>query len=303
MQLWLRDEAVLESVNSRRENPRYLPGVLLPEPLKATLRLEAALEGAEVVLVVVPSEFFRSVTREAAPFLPPQAILVSATKGIENDTLRRMTEVLREETSARPLAALSGPSFAREVAEGKPAAVVVASEDTRAAETVQRTLSTRVFRVYASADLVGVELSGALKNVIAIAAGIVDGLGYGQNIVAALITRGLAEMTRLCVALGGRADTLAGLAGLGDLVLTSMGSLSRNRRVGQALGKGKALGHALKDLGMVAEGVRNTLAACALSERVGVEMPIALQMRAVLYEGRDPGEAVDQLMLRSLKRE
>jgi len=303
VRLLLRDEGVAEAIRSRRENPRYLPGVPLPEGLLALTDPRAALDGAAVVIFVVPSEFFRHVAREIVGHLKGDAILVSATKGIEHGTLLRMTRVAAEEAPGHPLAALSGPSFAREVAEGKPAAVVVASDAAEAAEAVQKGLSTRTFRIYTSTDVIGVELAGALKNVIAIAAGIVDGLGYGQNIVAALITRGLAEITRLSVALGGRADTLAGLAGLGDLVLTSTGALSRNRRVGQALGKGVALGIALKDLGMVAEGVRNTLAACALADGLGVEMPIALQMRAVLYEGKSPREAVDELMLRSLKRE
>jgi glycerol-3-phosphate dehydrogenase (NAD(P)+) len=303
VRLWLRDIAVAEAIRTRHENPRYLPRTTLPQALEAHTDLATALEGAAAVFMVVPSEFFREVIANAAPLLTPGALILSATKGIENGTLRRMTEVAQEASPGHPLAALSGPSFAREVAEEKPTAVVVASADPEAAETLQRALSTRRFRVYTSEDLVGVELAGALKNVIAIAVGLVDGLGYGENIVAALITRGLAEMTRLTVALGGRADTLSGLAGIGDLVLTSMGSLSRNRRVGQALGKGIALGRALSGLGMVAEGVRNTLAACALAERVGVEMPIAQQMKAVLYEGKAPGDAVGELMLRSLKRE
>jgi glycerol-3-phosphate dehydrogenase (NAD(P)+) len=303
VRLFLRDRKVAEAICTGHENPRYLPGVPLPEALTALTDIRLALEGAEAVFLVVPSEFFREVVHETAAFMPKGAILISATKGIEHGTLERMTEVAAEEAPGHALAALSGPSFAREVAEGKPAAVVVASGEAETAESVQKAFSTRTFRIYTSNDLVGVELAGALKNVIAIAAGIVDGLGYGQNIVAALITRGLAEITRLTVALGGRADTLSGLAGLGDLVLTSTGSLSRNRRVGQALGKGVALGFALKDLGMVAEGVRNTLTACALAERVRVEMPIALQMRSVLYEGKPPREAVDELMLRSLKKE
>jgi glycerol-3-phosphate dehydrogenase (NAD(P)+) len=189
------------------------------------------------------------------------------------------------------------------VAQGQPTAVVLAATDLAVAEALQRALSTRAFRAYASVDMVGVELAGALKNVIAIAAGIIDGLGYGLNTVAALLTRGLAEMTRLAVAEGGRADTLSGLAGLGDLILTSTGALSRNRRVGQALGRGKTLAEATQETAMVAEGVRTTLAACALAERSGVDMPIATQMKAVLYEGKPPREAVDELMLRSLKRE
>jgi len=272
-------------------------------PLLATGDLQEAVAGAEMVAVVVPSEFCRKVYRALRPALPAGALLVSATKGLEIDTRRRMSEVAAEEAAGHPLAVLSGPSFALEVAQGQPTTVVVASSDLAMAEGVQRALSSRAFRAYSSDDVVGVELGGALKNVIAIAAGIVLGLGYGRNTAAALITRGLAEMTRLAVALGGRPDTLAGLAGLGDLVLTCTGELSRNRRVGQALGEGRKLPEVLAELSMVAEGVRTTLAACALAEAAGVEMPIAEQMRAVLYEGKPPREGVEELMLRTLKRE
>jgi glycerol-3-phosphate dehydrogenase (NAD(P)+) len=228
-------------------------------------------------------------------------VLISATKGLEQGSLLRMTEVAGEECGGHPLAVLSGPSFALEVARALPTAVVAASADHTVAQAIQRGLATRTFRIYSSEDVVGVELAGALKNVIAIAAGIVDGLGYGHNTVAALITRGLAEIGRLVESLGGRPETLAGLAGLGDLVLTCTGTLSRNRRVGQALGRGLSLADACA--GLVAEGVRTTLAACALAAREGVEMPIAAQMKAVLYEGASPRRAVDELMLRTLKRE
>jgi glycerol-3-phosphate dehydrogenase (NAD(P)+) len=214
-----------------------------------------------------------------------------------------MTEVAALEAPGHPLAVVSGPSFALEVAQGQPTTVVVAASDLAVAEAVQRVLSSRTFRAYSSDDVIGVEVAGALKNVIAIAAGIIDGLGYGHNTVAALITRGLAEMTRLAVALGGRADTLSGLAGLGDLVLTCTGALSRNRRVGQALGAGRTLAEATAGTHMVAEGVRTTLAACALADRAGIEMPIARQMEAVLHHGKSPRAAVEELMLRSLKRE
>jgi glycerol-3-phosphate dehydrogenase (NAD(P)+) len=243
------------------------------------------------------------VYRRAAPSLVAGATLVSATKGLEMDTLQRMTEVAAAEAPGHPLAVLSGPSFAQEVAEGQPTTVVVASRERAVAEAVQRAVSSPIFRAYTSDDVPGVELAGALKNVIAIAAGILDGLGYGRNTAAALITRGLAEITRLAVALGGRADTLAGLAGLGDLVLTCTGALSRNRQVGRALGAGRTLAEATAGTHMVAEGVRTTLAACALAARAGVEMPIAAQMKAVLYEGKPPRTALEDLMLRSLKRE
>jgi glycerol-3-phosphate dehydrogenase (NAD(P)+) len=303
VRLWAREPDVARAIGEGRDNPRYLPGVALPPGILAGTDLAAALEGAELVLIVVPSQFCRAVYRELKGRAPAEAAIVSATKGIETETLRRMTEVARDEAPGHPLGVLSGPSFALEVAREQPTAVVVASADAIVAESVQRALSSRTFRVYSSDDVVGVELAGALKNVIAIAAGVVDGLGYGHNTVAALITRGLAEMTRLAVALGGRPDTFSGLAGLGDLVLTCTGGLSRNRRVGQALGTGKTLEEAVRETAMVAEGVRTTLAACALAERAGTEMPIAEQMREVLYRGKAPRAAVDGLMLRSLKRE
>ena len=233
----------------------------------------------------------------------PDAIVVSATKGLELESLRRMSEVASEELAGQPVAVLSGPSFAAEVAAGQPTTVVIASAQVAVAEMVQTAVSTRTFRAYSSIDVVGVELGGALKNVIAIAAGIVDGLGYGHNTVAALVTRGLAEMTRLAVASGARPDTLAGLAGLGDLVLTCTGRLSRNRAFGQALGRGASVEAALGEKQMVVEGIRTTAAACDLAARAGIEMPIATHMRAVLYEGKPVREAVDALMLRSLKRE
>jgi glycerol-3-phosphate dehydrogenase (NAD(P)+) len=301
--LWLRDPVIAREIAERHTNQAYLPGQRLPDSLSATHDLAAAVAESEAAFVVVPSQFCRALYRQLPGRLAPGAILVSATKGIETATLKRMSEVAGEEAPAYPLAVLSGPSFALEVAQGQPTAVVVASLQTGIAEQVQRALSTRSFRAYTSDDVVGVELAGAVKNVIAIAAGILDGLGHGHNTVAALITRGLAELTRLAVALGGRADTLAGLAGLGDLVLTCTGALSRNRRLGQALGRGMALEQALAGTPMVAEGVPTTLASCALAQRAGVELPIARMMRAVLYEGKAAREAVDQLMSRSLKRE
>lgn len=302
VRLWARDPALAAAISARGENVRYLPGVPLP-PLTATSDLDSALSGAEIAVVATPSEFCRETYRALRPRLAPQAVLVSATKGLELDTRRRMSEVAAEEVPECPVAVLSGPSFALEVAQGQPTTVVVASDDLAVAERVQRAVSSRAFRAYSSDDVRGVELAGALKNVIAIAAGIVDGLGYGHNTGAALITRGLAEITRLAVALGARPDTLSGLAGLGDLVLTCTGGLSRNRRVGQALGAGQPLAETLTRLSMVAEGVRTTLVACALAESSGVEMPIAQQMRAVLYEGKPARAAVEELMLRTLKRE
>ena len=303
VRLWLRDPAVARGLRDTRRNARYLPGIEVPEGIEAMTAMASAVADVEAAFMAVPSASFRSVCQEARGLLPERAILVSATKGIEMDTLRRMSEVLADEFPRQSVAVLSGPSFAEEVARGLPTAVVIASDSGDVAERVQRSVAGRAFRAYSSDDVVGVELAGSLKNVIAIAAGIVDGLGYGSNTVAALITRGLAEMTRLVVSSGGRADTLAGLAGLGDLVLTCTGALSRNRHVGQALGRGFSLAEAIEETRMVAEGVPTTRAAALLAARAGVEMPIVEQMRAVLYEGKAPRMAVDDLMLRSLKRE
>ncbi len=301
LRIWVRSPGIAASLNDRRENPAYLPGVELPAGLRATTSLGEAVTDAELAIVAVPSEYCREIYRQAGPHLPKGALLVSATKGLETDTLRRMTEVAASEAPGHPLAVLSGPSFALEVAKALPTAVVVASHDHAEAERVQRALATRAFRVYSSEDVVGVEVAGAVKNVIAIAAGIVDGLGYGHNTVAALVTRGLAEISRLAVALGGRPDTLAGLAGLGDLVLTCTGGLSRNRMVGQRLGRGQSLAEACA--GIHPEGVRTTLAAVALADRHAIDLPIARQMKAVLHEGKAPREALEELMLRRLKRE
>ncbi|HET7292661.1 MAG TPA: NAD(P)H-dependent glycerol-3-phosphate dehydrogenase [Vicinamibacteria bacterium] len=309
VRIWLRDADVAEQIARERENKAYLPGVAVPAEVEPTTAVADALGSAELVVMVIPSQFCREVYRSLRAHLPPGVGLVSATKGIETATLRRMTEVASEEAPGHPLAVLSGPSFALEVAHGQPTAVVVASRDAAFAEALQRAVSTPSFRAYASDDVVGAELAGALKNVIAIAAGIVDGLGMGHNTVAALITRGLAEIARLGVARGGRADTFSGLAGLGDLVLTCTGGLSRNRRLGQALGRGRSLAEAtaaLRDAtghAMVAEGVPTTLAAAALAAEAGVEMPIVAAMKEVLHEGRAPRDAVLQLMSRSLKRE
>ena len=309
VRLWLRDADVAAQIVESGENGAYLPGVRVPSAVTPTTALDEAVGAAELVLVVIPSEFCRGVYKDLRARLPVGVGLVSATKGLELDTLKRMTEVAGEEVPGHPLAVLSGPSFAIEVAQGQPTAVVVASRDAAFAEALQRAVSTPSFRAYASADVVGVELAGALKNVIAIAAGIVDGLGMGHNTAAALVTRGLAEIARLGVSRGGRADTFSGLAGLGDLVLTCTGGLSRNRRLGQALGRGRSLAEATRSLAdaaghaMVAEGVRTTLAATSLAAAAGIEMPIAAAMKEVLHEGRAPRDAVQELMSRTLKRE
>jgi glycerol-3-phosphate dehydrogenase (NAD(P)+) len=304
VRLWARDGALVEEIRATRENGRYLPGVAMPDVIAATGSLEEAVSDAKFVIVAVPSHGLRAVVRRAAPYLAGQAILVSATKGIEVDSLQRMSQVIDSEADgSRATVVLSGPSFAIEVARGLPTAVLAASTDSRAAAAVQEHFRGRGLRLYVNEDVAGVEIGGALKNVIAIAAGCVEGLGLGHNALAALITRGLAEMSRLAMAEGGRRDTLAGLSGLGDLVLTCTGDLSRNRQVGIELGRGRRLEEILAGMRMVAEGVRTTRAALALGTRHGLELPIAAKMQDVL-EGRCPPlSAVEALMLRRQRAE
>jgi len=306
VRLWSYEEDVAEAIATTRENPRYLPGITLHPGLEATHRLEDAVAGAEVIVSVTPSQHVRRVMAEAAPAIRPDALVVSASKGIEVATLQTMAEVL-EAVLPAPLAEracfLSGPSFALEVAREQPTAVTVASRDDAAALDAQELFQTDYFRVYTNRDVRGVELAGALKNVIALAAGMATGLGLGHNARAALITRGLAEMTRLGRALGAEDSTFAGLAGMGDLILTCTGELSRNRTVGIELGKGRNLEDILGTMNMVAEGVATTRAAQALAERAGVEMPIVHEVHAVLFEGRNPRVAVENLMLREPKAE
>ena len=304
VRLWAREADLVQDMRTRRENPVFLPGVSLPGAVQPCSRLEEALEGVDLVLVVTPSHGTRGVLRAAAPFVHEAATIVSATKGLEQETLFRPSEVIAQELGAgRPVVVLSGPSFAREVAAGLPTAVCAASAHQAAAERVQAEFRGRLFRIYTTPDVVGVEIGGALKNVIAIAAGVVEGLGLGHNAMAGLITRGLAEIARLASALGGRRETLAGLTGLGDLVLTCTGSLSRNRQVGIELGRGRTLNEILGSMKMVAEGVQTTGAALALGARVGVELPIAAQMSEVLSGRKDPRVATEELMLRPQKVE
>ena len=304
IRLWAYEREVRESVAAQRVNELFLSGYSVPETVSATNSLQEALEGTELVISVMPSHHCRRLFREMAPLLRPDTLFVSATKGVENDTLSRMTEVitdvLEDLAGFRPrLGALSGPSFAREVARGDPTAITIASHDQELAQTVQRDFSDPSFRVYTSEDIVGVELGGALKNIIAIAAGICDGLGLGHNSVAALITRGLAEITRLVVACGGHRETMAGLAGLGDLVLTCTGELSRNRSVGVELGRGRKLADIVAGMhGMVAEGVLTTNAAVGLAKKYGVEMPITQQVHSILQQGKSPRDAIHELMTR-----
>jgi len=302
--LWARNDALITEMIARRANTRYLADVALPSSVGATSSLPVALQDAQFVVLAVPSHGLRAVVRAAIPWLPAAAILVSAAKGLEGESLQRMSQVIADETKDEfPVVVLSGPSFAAEVARGLPTAVLAASSDSGAAERVQDQFRGRGLRLYASDDVAGVEIGGALKNVIAIAAGVVEGLGLGQNALAALITRGLVEISRLACAEGGRRDTLAGLSGLGDLVLTCTGSLSRNRQVGVELGQGRQLADILAGMHMVAEGVRTTGAALALGARHGLELPITAQMSTVLDGRVSPLEAVEILMGRRQRAE
>ncbi|MFW6050847.1 MAG: NAD(P)H-dependent glycerol-3-phosphate dehydrogenase [Myxococcota bacterium] len=304
--LWARRREQAEEIQSARENRAYLPGFRLPDLLQATSELERALDGAEMVVSVVPTHGLREVLDRASPLVPREVPIVSATKGIENDTLKLVSEIFEEHWPPelhRYLTYLCGPSFAREVAAGIPTVVSVAGRDQAVAERVQHNFATQRFRVYVTEDVVGVELGGALKNVVAIAAGVADGLGFGHNTRAALITRGLAEITRLAIHLGANPLTMAGLSGMGDLVLTCTGDLSRNRNVGLQLGKGLKLQEILEGMTMVAEGVRTAKSAYMLAEREGVDMPITTEIYRVLYEDKEPMQAVVDLMTRQLKHE
>jgi glycerol-3-phosphate dehydrogenase (NAD(P)+) len=304
VRLWARDPDLVAMMQSGRANPRYLPEAELPTGVTPVARYQTALDSANVVVFAVPSHGLRAVARAVSPSIPPNAVLVSATKGLETDSLDRMSRVLEDEAGGgRPVVVLSGPSFAAEVARALPTAVLSASSNADAAKYVQDRFRGPTFRLYVSDDVAGVEIGGATKNVIAIAAGVVEGIGLGYNSMAALITRGLVEISRLADAVGGRRETLAGLSGLGDLVLTSTGGLSRNRHVGVELGRGRDLDDILSSMRMVAEGVRTTGAALALGSRHGIELPITAEMAAVLAGRRSPAEAVDVLMGRKQRAE
>ncbi len=306
--LWSRRADLAVEIERHGENVRYLPGAKLPPTLSATHDLAAAIDGASMVVFVVPSHGTREVARLAAPMIAPRATIVSATKGIENDSLMFMDEVLEHELGrdadvrAR-LAYLSGPSFAKELAEEQPTAVVIAAHDAAVGAEVMRRFHTSYLRLYASDDVPGVECGGALKNVVAIASGAVDGLGFGHNTRALLMTRGLAEVAKLAMARGGSALTVAGLAGMGDLVLTCTGALSRNRTVGFEMGKGRTLAEVLAGLGHVAEGVKTAKSAYDLSVKLGVEMPITQEVYKVLFEEKPLRQAVGDLMARDLSYE
>lgn len=305
VEMLLRDPALAETINRSRENHRYLPGFKLPENLAASTDADDALSGSELIVWAIPCQASRQVMRELRHCLPGNPIIISATKGIEAANLRRMEELVQEELHGLEACygVISGPSFAREVMEGMPTAVVLACRNSELCRLLQDVFATRCFRTYASLDVVGVELGGAVKNVIAIAAGLIDGLGLGHNSMAALITRGLAEISRLGIAMGAVEQTFLGLSGVGDLVLTCTGGLSRNRHVGFELGKGRKLAAIIKDMNMVAEGVKTAVAVQELSRKNKVDMPITNAVCQVLSGAVTPEEVVHLLMTRALKME
>lgn len=306
VRLWAFEPEVVASIRNRRVNPLFLAEFELPQAVQATGDLAEAVRDAQIVVAAVPSQHLRKVLEALVPHVQPHTLFVSATKGLEEGTCLRMSEVIGEAFRSRfepRIVVLSGPTFAKEVAEDQPTAVVAASAELELAERVQRELSTVSFRIYTNHDVLGVELGGAVKNVIAIAAGVAAGIGLSNNPVAALVTRGLAEISRLCEALGGKRETLSGLAGLGDLYLTCTGQLSRNRTLGYQLGRGKPLGSILASMRMVAEGVPTTRATVELARSRGVEMPITFQMDRLLRGETTPAEAIRELMSRPLKVE
>ncbi len=304
--LWIREPEIYEDTVQTRRNETFLPQITFPPSVSFFKDLEESLRDTQAVFIAVPSRFCRNMYAKIAPFLDSEQYIVSLTKGIEEGSLKRMSEVMEEvfpSSSHSRIAVLSGPSFAREVAESHPTAVVISSKNLEAAKKIQSLVSSLYFRAYSSDDIVGVELAGACKNVIAIATGISDSFGFGSNSMAGLVTRGLAEMIRLGISLGARQETYAGLAGIGDLVLTCTGKLSRNRFVGGELGKGKAVKEIISGMKMIAEGITTTLSVHQLAQREKVEMPISEQVFHVLYQGKDPKQAFRDLMSRELKDE
>lgn len=303
--LWARSQSTVENIKAAGQNDKYLPGVALPTGLHITSSLESALTQAHIAVIVTPSHGVRETIHNAAPYLHKEMYIVSATKGFELGSLLRMTEVIEEELSfpAERLAVLSGPNHAEEVGRGMPTTTVLAAKKKSIAEYLQDVFMTPTFRVYTNPDVVGVEIGGALKNIIALGTGIADGLNFGDNSKAALMTRGLAEITRLGMAMGAKPLTFAGLSGLGDLVVTCTSMHSRNRRAGIELGRGKRMDEVESSTGMVVEGIRTTKAAFALAQQYAVEMPITEQIYKILYEGKNPHVAVVDLMLRSKTHE
>lgn len=301
--LWARDAALVADMEARRANAVYLPGITFPERLRVTADLQKALQDTDFIVSAVPSHGTRDILKRAAPYVTERCTVVSATKGLERDTLFRISEIIQQELGGVRVAVLSGPSFASELARQLPTAVSVASGDPATVEDVQAEFRAPYFRLYGSSDVVGVEIGGALKNIIAIAAGVTEGLSLGHNALAGIVTRGLAEITRLACAAGAQRDTLSGLTGLGDLVLTCTGSLSRNRHVGAELARGRHLDEILSGMKMVAEGVRTTEAALALGVRHGIELPITAQVAELLAGRKDARTALYDLMLRPQRSE
>ena len=302
--LWSRNPEVVTSINERRVNARYLTATSIPDNVSVTGAIDAALQGASMVVLAAPSHAARELLISMSSLFDEAAIVVSVSKGIEIDTGKRISEIVKEVMpNSPPFVCLSGPSFAREVVEGHPTAIVAASKDAAAARAVQNDLSFENLRIYTNADVIGTELGGSVKNVMAIAAGMAVGLGFGSNSVAALITRGLAEITRLARREGAQVETLMGLAGLGDLVLTCTGTLSRNRFVGEELGKGRTLEEIVSGMNEVAEGINTARAVKKLADRAGLEMPITNEVNAVLYDGKPVRDAVSELMSRPLREE
>ncbi len=301
--LWSIMEAEVAMLNEQHEHKDKLPGVKLPEDMRITTDLESSVKGAELMVLAVPSPFTRSTAHSMAPFVEDGQIIVNVAKGIEEATLMTLSEIVEQEIPNCRAAVLSGPSHAEEVGRGLPTTVVAGAHDRRTAEFIQNIFMNQVFRVYTSPDMLGIELGGALKNVIALAAGIADGLGYGDNTKAALITRGIAEMSRIGLAMGGRIESFSGLSGIGDLIVTCASVHSRNRKAGYLMGQGKTMKEAMDEVKMVVEGVYSTKAAMALARKYQVEIPIIEQVNAVLFEDKSAREAVNELMLRDKKIE
>ncbi len=301
--LWSIIEDEVHTLQTKRENPDKLPGVKLPEKIEVTSDLEKAVSGKQVLVLAVPSPYVRSTAHTMKPYVAEGQIIVNVAKGIEEDSLKTLSQVIEEEISQALVAVMSGPSHAEEVGRGIPTTIVVGAHDRKTAEYLQGIFMNEVFRVYTSPDVLGIELGAALKNVVALAAGIADGLGYGDNTKAALITRGIAEIARLGTAMGGKVETFSGLSGIGDLIVTCASMHSRNRRAGILIGKGYSYEEAMKEVKMVVEGVYSAKAAVRLAEKCGVQLPIIEQVNAVLFEGKRADEAVKDLMLRDKKIE
>ncbi len=300
--IWSYEEDVARSINELRENKKYLNGFQLPQNIDSTTDIKKAAE-SEIIILVTPSQYLRETLRNMARFVKKGAVIISAVKGLEIETQKRMSEVIRDELPCENLAVISGPNISKEIARGLPAATVSASKKIETAKFAQQLLNSSRFRVYTNTDVVGVELGGALKNVIALAAGVADGLMLGNNAKSALLVRGIAEITRLGIAMGGRSDTFSGLSGVGDLITTCSSTLSRNHQVGMEIAKGRRMTEILTKMYDVAEGVPTSKAARELSRKLKIEMPITEEVYAVLYEGKDPFKAITQLMQRELKNE